>query len=208
MIFQRWPYRVSSSPRPTSWSTTVSCVRPFGYVRQSSIGIRAPIGTMLLERECEPSANRDNHRVPARSGYRDEMWRLATAGDVASLVRAALLVDGYDASRARAFALAIEGRLADALTELRAGSAEDWPFPAASAADVARVRYLAGDDRGALASLAETARAAERLDPAVAELATAVARRTPGLRWTAVRVVLSAGTVRERLRNAAATLRG
>ena len=38
----------------------------------------------------------------ARRGFGDEMWRLATAGDVASLVRAALLVDGYDASRARA----------------------------------------------------------------------------------------------------------
>jgi hypothetical protein len=141
------------------------------------------------------------------SAYGDEIWRLATAGDVDGLRRAAALLDDYDARRAVAFALAIEGRIDEALTELEAGAAGGWPFPAAHAVDTSRAHYLARDDGGALCALT-TARTSDVLDPAVAELAAAVARRSPRLRAQAVRVVLGAGSVRQRLRNAVAVLTG
>jgi hypothetical protein len=143
-------------------------------------------------------------------GFGDETWRLARVADVPSLHRAAdLLLEGdpagllYDGHRARAFALALEGRVDDALAELNEGWTEDWPFPAAFAADAARVRYLAGDYEEALGALRLAVHGADRLDPAISELAAAVVARAPQLRLRAVKVVLGGGTPWQRLRNAA-----
>jgi hypothetical protein len=142
-----------------------------------------------------------------RRGFGDETWRLAWEGDAAALQRAAgLLLEGdlaYDAHRARAFALALEGDADAALAQLNDGWTEDWPFPAAYAADAARVRYLAGDYARALGALRLAVHGADRLDPAVAELAAAVVARAPGLRFRALKVVLSGGTLWQRLRNGA-----
>jgi hypothetical protein len=149
--------------------------------------------------------------VNQRRAFGDETWRLAQEGDVAALNRAAeLLLDGdpgglnYDGHRARAFALAVEGRVDEALAQLNDGWTEDWPFPAAYAADTARVRYLAGDYAHALGALQLAVRGADRLDPATAELVTAVVARAPSLRVRAVKVALGGGTAWQRLRNAAA----
>lgn len=136
--------------------------------------------------------------------YRDETWRLALAGETRELRAAAGLLDGYDAHRALAFAAANEGHLAGALGELRAGIEDDWPFPAAVALDLARVRYLAGDDPGALAELG----AATRDDSAVAQLAALAVARTAPSRPRALWLVLRYGTVRDRARNAVRVLRG
>jgi hypothetical protein len=143
--------------------------------------------------------------------YGDEAWRLARAGDAAALYRAAdFLLAGepggldYDAHRARAFALALEGRVEDGLAELNEGWTEEWPFPAAYAADTARVRYLAGDYERSLGALRLAVRGAERVDPQVAELVSAVAASAPKLRFRAVRVALGGGTTWQRVRNAAA----
>ena len=155
--------------------------------------------------------------MSARRGYGDETWRLARARDAPALHRAAdLLLQGepgdlnYDGHRARAFALAIEHRVDDALAQLNEGWTEDWPFPAAYAADTARVRYLAGDHERALGALQLAVHGADRLDPAIAELVSLVVAGSPALRLRAVRVVLGGGTALQRLRNAAAaaTARG
>ena len=152
-----------------------------------------------------------NRRVSARKGYGDETWRLAQARDAPALHRAAdLLLQGdpgdlnYDGHRARAFALAIEDQVDDALAQLNEGWTEDWPFPAAYAADTARVRYLAGDYERALGALQLAVHGADRLDPAIAELVSLLVARAPSLRLRAVRVVLGGGTAWQRLRNAAA----
>jgi hypothetical protein len=149
--------------------------------------------------------------VAGRRGYGDETWRLARAGDAAALHRAAdLLLEGdpgelnYDGHRARAFAFALEQRVDDALAQLNEGWTEDWPFPAAYAADTARVRYLAGEYDRALGALQLAVHGADRLDPAIAELVAAVVARAPKLRVRAVRVVLGGGTPWQRVRNAAA----
>lgn len=146
-----------------------------------------------------------------RRGYGDETWRLAREGDAASLHRAAdLLLEGdpgelnYDGHRARAFAFALEGRVDDALAQLTEGWTEDWPFPAAYAADTARVRLLAGDYERSLGALQLAVHGADRLDPQIAELVAAVVQRAPSLRIKAVKVVLGGGTPWQRLRNAAA----
>jgi hypothetical protein len=145
--------------------------------------------------------------VTARTGFGDETWRLADAGDTAALNRAAdLLIDGdlaYDGHRARAFALAVEGKVDAALAELNEGWTEDWPFPAAYAADTARVRYLAGDYERSLGALKLASHGVDRLDPAVAALAAAVVARAPKLRLRALKVVLGGGTPWQRVRNAA-----
>jgi hypothetical protein len=150
--------------------------------------------------------------VSRRTGFGDESWRLARAGDADALERAAdLLLHGdphglrYDGHRARAFALALGGSVDAALAELNAGWTEEWPFPAAYAADTARVRYLAGDYAHALGALELAVRGADRLDPAVAQLVASVAARSPHLRLRAVKVALAGGSVWQRLRNAAAT---
>lgn len=151
--------------------------------------------------------------MSVRRGFGDETWRLAREGDAPALHRAAgLLLEGdpdelsYDGHRARAFALAVEGRVDDALAELNEGWTEDWPFPAAYAADTARVRYLAGDYDRALGALQLAVHGADRLDPAVAELVALVVARAPKLRFRAARIALGGGTTWQRLRNAAAAL--
>jgi hypothetical protein len=152
--------------------------------------------------------------VAPRRGYGDETWRLAVDGDAAGLHRAAdLLLEGdlsYDGHRARAFALAVEGNVDAAVAELNHGWTEEWPFPAAYAADTARVRYLAGDYERSLGALRLAAHGADRLDPAVAALVASVVERAPRLRLRALRVVLGGGTAWQRVRNAAAiaTARG
>jgi hypothetical protein len=149
--------------------------------------------------------------VTIRRGFGDEAWRLAKDGDTAALHQAAdLLLAGepagllYDGHRARAFALALTGRVDDALAQLNEGWTEDWPFPVAYAADTARVRYLAGDYEQSLWALQLAVHGCDRLDPAIAELAPAVVARAPALRLRAIKVVLSGGTTWQRLRNATA----
>jgi hypothetical protein len=143
-----------------------------------------------------------------RRGYADEVWRLAQARDAAALHRAADLLAAaeleYDAHRARAFALAIARRLEDALAQLNEGWTEEWPLPAAYAADTARVCYLAGEPERSLAALRLAVHGADRLEPAVAELVRLVVTSAPRLRLRAIGVVLGGGTVWQRLRNAAA----
>ena len=150
--------------------------------------------------------------VSIRRGFGDESWRLAQDADTAGLHRVAdLLLEGepggllYDGHRARAFALALDGRVEEALAQLNEGWTEDWPFPAAFAADTARVRYLVGDYEQSLGALQFAVHGAGSLDPAVAELACAVVARAPELRGRAVKVVLSGGTAWQRVRNAVAT---
>jgi hypothetical protein len=152
--------------------------------------------------------------VSVRRGVGDEIWRLAKDADTAALHRAAdLLLAGdpggllYDGHRAQAFALALEGRVDDALAQLNEGWTEDWPFPAAYAADTARVRYLAGDYEQSLGALRLAVHGAERVDPSISELVSAVVRRAPKLRLRAMKVVLSGGSAWQRLRNAAALVR-
>ncbi|MBA3844772.1 MAG: hypothetical protein H0X39_19500 [Actinobacteria bacterium] len=148
-----------------------------------------------------------------RRVFGDETWRLARSGDAPALHLAAdLLRDGdpnahgYDGHRARAFALALEGDLDGGLAELRAGRTDDWPFPAALAADRTRVRYLAGDLERALEELRPAVRGVRRLDPEISDLVSALVVRAPQLRLRAVRLVLEGGTAWQRMRNAATTL--
>jgi hypothetical protein len=148
--------------------------------------------------------------VSVRRGFGDESWRLARDADTVGLHRAAeLLLEGdpggllYDGHRARAFALAIEGHVDDALAQLNEGWTEDWPFPAAYAADTARVRYLAGDYEHALDALQLAVHGVERLDPATSELVSDVVARAPKLRLRAIKIALGGGSVWQRLRNAA-----
>jgi hypothetical protein len=148
--------------------------------------------------------------VSVRRGFGDGSWQLAKDADAEALHRAAdLLLAGdpggllYDGHRARAFALAIDGRVDDALAELNEGWTADWPFPAAFAADTARVRYLAGDYEQSLGALHLAVHGADRLDPAISELVNAVVAHAPQLRLRAVKVVLGGGTAWQRLRNAA-----
>ena len=103
----------------------------------------------------------------ARRGFGDETWRLARDRDLEGLRRVAdLLVDvEYDGHRARAFALAVEGRADQALAELNDGWTEEWPFPAAYAVDVARVRYLTGHYEEALTALESQAQALLKAGP-------------------------------------------
>jgi len=142
-----------------------------------------------------------------RQVFGDETWRLALARDRVGLWRAASLLQNgrmeYDAHRAKAFARALDGNVEAALTELNAGWTEDWPFPAAYAADIARVRYLAGDYESSLGALRLAVAGTDRLDPQVAHLAAAVVACAPRLRLRAVRVVLAGGSPWQRLRNAA-----
>lgn len=143
-----------------------------------------------------------------RTEFGDGTWRLALEGDVAGLDRAAgLLIGGdgeldYDGHRARAFARAVEGDVDDALAELNEGWTDEWPFPSAYATDVARVYYLAGDERQALEALLLAARSAEVLDPSVPALAVDCVRRAPAARRAALRVAFAAGRPWQRLRAA------
>jgi hypothetical protein len=151
----------------------------------------------------------------ARAGaYRDETWRLALARDAAALHAAAdlLLEDGpdesrYDGHRARAFALSVEGRVDDALDELNDGATEDWPFPAAYAADVGRVRYLAGEYSSALSALQLAVDGADRLDPAVGDLVAGCVRGDGRLLRRGLAVAVGSGTTRDRVTTALAVIK-
>jgi hypothetical protein len=139
------------------------------------------------------------------------MWRLAKERDAIALHRAADLLQehdldalDYDSHRARAFALSLDGHVDDALAQLNEGWTEEWPFPAAYAADIARVRYLSGDYERSLGALQLAVHGADRLDPAIADLISAVVSRAPRLRLRAIKVVLGGGTVWQRARHAAA----
>lgn len=149
----------------------------------------------------------------SRRGFGDETWRLALERDAASLHHAADLLLGdpgdldYEAHRARAFALAVEGDRDGALAELNEGWTEEWPFPSAYATDVARVRYLAGDYEDALGALQLAVRGAERIEPGVPELASDCVRRSPGLWTRALRLAFAGGTASQRAGAAWAVLR-
>jgi len=151
--------------------------------------------------------------MTARRGYGDETWRLALARDSAALNRAAdLLLEGdpgdldYEGQRARAFALAVDGRTDEALGRLNEGWTDEWPFPAAYAADIARIRFLVGDYAKALDALQLSVRGADRLEPAVVELTPECVRREKRLWRRALRVALSGGTTGQRLGTALAVL--
>lgn len=151
--------------------------------------------------------------MSARRGYGDETWRLALARDSVALHCAAdLLLEGeavefnYGGHRARAFALAVEGRVDDALEQLNEGWTEDWPFPAAYAADIARVRFLVADYAKALDALQLSVRGADRLESAVAELTPECVRREKALWRRGLRVAFSGGTAGQRLGTALAVL--
>jgi hypothetical protein len=151
--------------------------------------------------------------MAARRGYGDETWRLAVARDSVALHCAAdLLLEGdegdlnYDGHRARAFALAIEAHVDEALGQLNEGWTEEWPFPAAYAADIARVRFLVGDYANALDALQLSVRGADRLEPAVVELTPECVRRQKALWRRGLRVALSGGTAGQRLGTALAVL--
>jgi hypothetical protein len=147
-----------------------------------------------------------------RRAYGDETWRLALAGEVPALRRVAELLQGeageasYEAHRARAFALAVEGRAPRGLEELNEGWTEDWPFPSAYAADVARVRFLAGDYAGALDALHLALRAADRVDAEVARLAQECVRRDKRLLRRGLVVATAGGTPWQRLATAGGVL--
>src|SRR5215208_6964731 len=136
----------------------------------------------------------------ARSRYRDETWRLAVAGDARALHAAAdALGESYEAHRARAFAHAVERRTAAALDELNEGWTEEWPFPTAYAADVARIRFLVGDYGDALEALHLSSRGADRVDGAVVALARSCVKRDRRLLRRALRVAFAGGTSWQRL---------
>src|SRR4051794_11486838 len=127
---------------------------------------------LILDYRCRASKGTGRTAyMGVRASYGDALWRLAVARDREGLPGPAdRLLTGdasYEGSRARAFALAVDGRLDAALAELAEGRLGDWPFPAAYSTDSARVRHLAGDDHGALRDLAAAARDADRLDPEV-----------------------------------------
>jgi len=151
--------------------------------------------------------------VSARHGFGDETWRLAQVGDAEALRRAAdlLLTEpldlAYEGHRARAFSLALERKAAEALDVLNEGWTAEWPFPAAYALDVARIRYLGGDYELALEALRLALQGAERVDNAAVELAGACVRRRRSLWARALRTVVAGGSPWRRLLAALSVLR-
>lgn len=131
-----------------------------------------------------------------RRGFGDEIWRLARAGDVRGLQQAAdLLTDdaepGYDGCRALAYRHAVEGRTAEALAQLNAGWADDWPPPSAYALDVARIHLLVGDCTRALAALQLEVHSLSH-GAGVNEIVAGCVRRNPGLWRRGLRLALAA----------------
>lgn len=110
----------------------------------------------------------------------------------------------YGQRRRQAFRLAVDGHRDEALAELTEGWTDDAPDPTGYVADVARVRYLAGDYEEALGAL-DIVRGgvAEEMTP----LAVDCARRDPRLWRSALRIVMRRGSLAERVRAAAAVLR-
>jgi hypothetical protein len=106
----------------------------------------------------------------------------------------------YEAHRARAFVLASGGRCDDALAELNRGWGDDWPEPAAYAADVAKVRLLVGDHEDALDALRLAVRGARHLEPRVPALAAECVRESPRLWRRALRLALEGGSPADRAR--------
>jgi hypothetical protein len=149
--------------------------------------------------------------VTVRRGFGDQAWDLAQNGDIAALERAAELhlrhATGveYEGHRARAFAFAVEGRAGEALARLNEGWSDEWPTPAAYAADVARIHFLAGDCAAALTALQLDLRALEHID-GVTEFAVTCARRDPSVRRRALRVALRGTRGFDKLRAVAAVL--
>ena len=143
--------------------------------------------------------------MSARRGFGDETWRLAQAGDAEALRRAAdlLLTEpldlAYEGHRARAFSLAVEQKAAEALDVLNEGWTAEWPFPAAYALDVARIRYLAGDYEPALEAVRLALGGAERVDSAAVELAAACVFRRRSLWAKALSAVLVGGRMWDRV---------
>lgn len=145
----------------------------------------------------------------ARRGFGDETWRLANDADAAALRDAADRLGedvAYDSHRARAFALAVDGRRDDALAELNEGWSDEWPFPAAHALDVARVQFLAGDYAHALIAVELSVCGGGGHDGSPLELAVACVRRQPGLLWRALRLALTGGSLPQRGWSALAVL--
>jgi hypothetical protein len=134
--------------------------------------------------------------MSARRGFGDETWRLARAGDLAGLERAAKLLltetGGleYEGHRARAFRLAAEGSVVAALAELNEGWSEDWPSPAAYAVDVARIHFLTHDCAKALTALELDVRSAAHFD-GLRDLVVECVRRDPRLWRMALEIVLA-----------------
>ena len=110
----------------------------------------------------------------------------------------------YDERRRRAFLLAGEGRRDEALAQLTEGWTDGRPDPTAYLADVARVRYLAGDYEQALGAL-DIGRGG--VGPELMPIAVDCVRRNPRLRRAALRIVVRRGSLRNRGRAAWAVLR-
>jgi hypothetical protein len=137
--------------------------------------------------------------------FGDQVWELAQRRDVAGLERAAALhlrdESGieYEGYRARAFALAVQGRTNEALQALNEGWTEEWPTPVGYSMDVTRVHYLSGNARKAIAALQLDLRTFAQL-PGAVELAAACARLDPRVKKEALRVVRHTSSGTERLR--------
>lgn len=150
--------------------------------------------------------------MAARTGFGDETWRLAREGDIEGLDRAAtLLLDAgdllYEGHRAKAFARAVAGRLDDGLAELNEGWNDDWPAPAVYATDIARIRLLAGDGRGAIDALELAMRSSDGLHGSLGELLAECVRRQPQVLARALRLAGGTGSVPQRSRATLAVLR-
>ncbi len=101
---------------------------------------------------------RDPSAAEQLAAKRDEITKLAVVGDVAGLRAAAnslppTLDFAYDRQRARAMALALEGKSDQAVAELKSGSAAQLQTPSTVAADLAEIRLLAGDPKAAVEAL-------------------------------------------------------
>ena len=111
----------------------------------------------------------------------------------------------YEGHRAKAFALAVDGRAGEALALLNDGWSDEWPTPAAYATDVARIHFLAGNCAAALTALQLDLRTLDHLD-GVTEFAATCARRDPSVRRQALRVAVRGARGLRKLTAATAVL--
>ena len=142
---------------------------------------------------------------PEWSGDDEKAWELALRHDVDALRDRAEALrrtrtgpSSYAAERAAAFALAAEGAEEDAISVLSLAHG-DAPFPVVLALDLARIRFLGGHPEGALVALRVGLRGSVRLPKSARRLLAACVAESPWLWRSALRVVWSAGTPRERL---------